>query len=338
MINEGNNFKHRIKIDNSVIDNMLKNRMKRSLFIYIYLLSRAKGQPVVSIDFAEIAGYLELKTQTNNIKTIKQAVNHLIEEGLVDIHADLYRETKLSNVDDIKTNTNIYITVEETRSEEFYTLIEMDIINKVYYQKSDESKEDMIALLALLCRQIERREEVLEVAWFSQDKIVAEIGIQTNRYKPLIEEMKMLKIIYFDKAKIGKKEHYIYGMFDNAKQVKQAIEIAEKNRKLDVRVKMKENAVRTIIDADVDKDTGEIIYLPQTHRLHNLMINIGFELNEYTSATLNELAERRSEDEIVELIERLAGKRIEGTDVYSNIIPLNNPTGYIVNGLRQAIS
>lgn len=326
---------YRVKIDNEVIDTLLEERMKRALFIYIFLLKNGKGHATTTLNFAMIARRLKISTATNNIKTIKRAFNYLINNDLIEVYEDIEVSSKLDNVDNIKTNTLIDVRAHESESEAFFTLIEFEAIDKVYYQGSDESREDMISLLALLCRQIERREDVLEVAWFSYNKTVSLMGIDTNRYRPLIDEMKSLKVIYFDRAEIGSKSHFIYGMHENSEQVKQAVKTAEQNRRLDVRVKLNTNKVNAVVDIEIDEETGEIHYLPQTHQLHKILEDVNFEINEFTTSLLNDLAETKTEDEIVKTIEMLAGAKIEGTDKYTNIIPLHNPTGYLVNGLKR---
>lgn len=332
-------FIFRLKIDNKVIDEMLEGRQKRALFTYIYILRELKSKEMLTVNLGILAEYLNVSTLSKNMKTIKSAVNYLIEEELVEVYSDRFGKEKLDDVDDVKTNTLIHIRTEETSSEAFFTLIDVEDIDKLYYQESEEKIEDMVVMLALLSRQIERRDEVLQIAWFSQDRLVSLLKISTNRYKPLIEEMKRLEVIYFDKAQIGKKSHYVYSMYENSEDVSQAIEVAERNRKLDVRVKLKTSDVdeANVVELAVDEDTGGIEWVATTYEIQQLLNEVKYELNKNSAQMLNRFAQVKTKEVLVKTIKAIAGDKIDGTGTYSNVISLHNPTGYFMNHFKEQL-
>lgn len=332
-------FTHRIKLDNKIIDDMLKIKQKRALFIYIYLLRNLKSKSITTISLAELATYLNLPAVSKNIKTIKLALNHLVEKGLIGVYEDRFKEQNITDMADIKTNILIHAVAQESSSEAFYTLVDVDVIDKILYKKSDETIEDMMALVVLLCRQIERRDEVLQVAWYSSDKLTDMLGIKNKRFKPLIDEMKGMKVIYFDKAIIGKKEHYIYSMFENADQVAQAKKIAEANRRLDVRVKLDGHVDLTdVVEKNVEEETGEIIWLPTSYEVEKLLRDINYELNDYSAPLLNRVAKEYSQETLCKIIRTIIGEKIEGTNQYINIATKDNTTGFVVSGLQKSLS
>lgn len=333
-----------VKLDNKIVDNLLAVKKKRALFIYIYLLRNSKNRVVSHCNLSELTSFLNLPSTSRNVKTAKISIDTLISEGLVEVYTERFRNNKLTSIDiaDIKGNTPLYIVAKESDSESFFTLIDADYIDKIFYQESEESPEDMMAILSLLCRQIERREEVLQVAWYSVTNLTSTLGISPNRYIDLITEMKKLEVIFYDKAVIkfkkGKKEHYIYSMFDDSSHVEQAVSIAESNGVLDARVKIQalNGDMDYVVEMLADEDTGQIEWLATTRQFQQLLDDVGYELNDSSAPLLNEFATKYSPEELIKTINIIAGDKIGGQ--YTNLISIDNVTGFYSSRFKKGIT
>jgi len=336
-----NVFKHNIKLDNHVITKLLEQNDKRALFIYTFALRWNIERLCVPTQISFILDLLGKKPVATNIKSVKNSLKVLEGMNLIKVYSDITLKRK-AEIDSLNKNDYIFIVAKESSSEENYTLIKVDYIDKAMINESELEKEDMVAIVLLLSRNIERKDEVLQVTWHSTEKLAKELKIRKARLFELIDGLKELKVIYFEKLTFEfgegkKKEHLIYSMFDDSEQVKIAMKTAKANGKLDVRAKghsvSNNNDCENNILVPVDVD-GELVYDIQSMRDEDIMKAInevwfgedfigytGIELNSRSARVINEVHNRYGK-EILRLALESVG--FEGAD---------NPTGYLIKML-----
>lgn len=340
-----NIYKFLIKLDNEIVDKLLSDHKKRALFIYVYLLRWSKNRLLSYITLGDVARLINLPTSTKNLSSIREAVTQLQQMNLINVYTDRYL-IQLADVSDstiIKVNTTLFFEAFEPDSKSFFTLIDTDYIDGLLYQKSEQSLEDMIAILTLLCRQIERKPDVLQIAWYSCNNMSAQLRISPNRYLKLIAEMRTLEIIYYEKAILyhenSKKEHYIYSLYEDRQHVVQAIDTVKKNGSLDIRAKLNTSAIseEDVIEKVVDEESGQIFLAPANGPMYLLLNEIDFEINDASAKILNSFSNKYSPKVCLNTIKTLLGEKIPGTNAYVNLLGVENPTGFIIHKLKKSL-
>lgn len=231
-----------IKIGNDIVGQLLKEKNRKSLAIYIYLLKKSKYHAAVSFTFNEFADVCNIQAASVNLKNMNTALQLLIDKELIEVYEDV-RLRVPCDISNIVKNKTMYIVVSESEYESSFTLIRFNDIEKLLYADTDESFVDMLSILALICRNIERKEHVLPITWWSINKMADELHMKDERLMDRIEEMMNLEVIYYKLLKIdlheGKfnKYHYIYSLFEDADLVEQAISNAKINQRLDRKIK-----------------------------------------------------------------------------------------------------
>jgi hypothetical protein len=279
-----NVFEHNIKLDNHVITKLLEQNDKRALFIYTFALRWNIERLCVPTQISFILKLLGKQPVATNIKSVRNSLKALVGMKLIKVYSDINLKMK-AEIDSLNKNDYIFIVAKESQSEENYTLVKVDYIDKAMINESELEKEDMVAIVLLLSRNIERKDEVLQVTWHSTDKLSKELKIRKARLFQLINGLKELEVIYFEKLTFEfgegmKKEHLIYSMFDDSEQVKMAIKTAKANGKLDARTKgaIKQNEHDIIVPL-YDDETDEMFYAHQFAKdadVYNLLIHVYF--------------------------------------------------------------
>lgn len=324
------NFEHNIKLDNQVITKLLEQNDKRALFIYSYLLRCNSERVCVPFLIALILKFLNKKAVASNINSVKSSLKALVGMKLIKVYEDITLKNE-ADIDSLNKNSLIFIFAKESLAENNYTLIKSEYVDMAMINESELEKEDMMAIVLLLSRNIERKDGVLQVCWHSTDKLASELKIRKARLFDLIEGLKGLKVIYFEKLSFNldngmKKEHNIYSMFEDKEQVGMAIEIATRNGVLDGRAKglkqvgKDEAAVEAII-AYVDED-GVVEYAVDM-AVNNRLEMIGVELNTNSVKKINEV---QKEYGFIALLDAL-------NDIYYTAQAVDNPTGYVMKML-----
>ncbi|KEZ47162.1 hypothetical protein [Metabacillus indicus] len=336
-----NVFEHNIKLDNHVITKLLEQKDKRALFIYTFTLRWNIERLCVPTQISFILDLLGKQQVSANIKSVRNSLKVLVGMNLVKVYLDVTLKRK-AEIDNLNKNDQIFIVAKESPSEENYTLVKADYVDKSMINESELEKEDMVAIVLLLSRNIERKDEVLQVTWHSTEKLAKELKIRKARLFELIDGLKELEVIYFEKLTFEfgegkKKEHLIYSMFDNSEHVNLAMITAKANGKLDARVKSRNLSVNNesdnniLVPVDVD---GELEYDIQSMRDEAIMKAInevwlgddflgytGIELNRRSARVINEVHNRYGKEILRLALERVG---LEGAD---------NPTGYLIKML-----
>lgn len=336
-----NVFEHNIKLDNHVITKLLEQNDKRALFIYTYALRWNIERLCIPTQISLILDLLNKGAAASNIKTVRNSLKLLVGMTLIKVYSDITLK-KTADIDLLKKNDQIFIVADESQSEENYTLVKADYIDKAMINESKLEKEDMIAIVLLLSRNIERREEVLQVTWHSTEKLAKELKIRKARLFELIDGLKELEVIYFEKLTFDfgegkKKEHLIYSMFDDFEQVKMAMKTAKAIGKLDVRAK---GAIKfdesDIIVPQYDDKTNEMFYAHQFAKdedVYNCLINVYFngeimgdtnyELNTRSVGVVNDVYKKFGKDTLIKALDTVGFESMGA----------GNPTGYLISRL-----
>ncbi|TQR47865.1 hypothetical protein [Bacillus cereus] len=323
-------FEHNIKLDNHVITKLLEQNDKRALFIYTYVLRWNIERLCVPTPISFILELLGKKPVATNIKSVRNSLKVLIEMKLIKVYSEITLKNE-ADIDSLNKNDFMYIVAEESLSEDNYTLLKAEYVDMTMINESELEREDMMAIVLLLSRNIERRDEVLQVCWHSTDKLTKELKIRKARLFELIDGLKKLEIIYFEKLTFEfgeekKKEHYIYSMYEDKEQVGTAIQTATRNGILDGRAKglaqVNENeASDEVIIAYVDED-GIVDYAVDI-AVNNRLERIGAELNANSVKKINEV---RKEFGFLALLDALDA-------IYYTVGTIDNPTGYMIKML-----
>lgn len=339
-----NVFEHNIKLDNHVITKLLEQNDKRALFIYSFALRWSIERLFLPTQISYILNLLGKQPVATNIKSVRNSLKVLVGMKLIEVYSDITLKTlmKEDEMESLNKNDYIFIVAKESLSEENYTLVKVGYIDKAMINESKLETEDMVAITLLLSRNIERKDEVLQVTWHSTEKLAKELKIRKARLFEMIDCLKELEVIYFEKLifEFGegkKKEHLIYSMFDDSEQVKMAMKTAKANGKLDARVKChnlsKNESVKSIlIPVDVD---GVLEYDIQSMRDEDIMKAInevwfGEDFIGYTGIELNSRSAR-----VINEVYYLYGKEILRLALESiGFAGADNPTGYLINMLQ----
>lgn len=336
-----NVFEHNIKLDNHVITKLLEQNDKRALFIYTFALRWNIERLCVPTQISFILELLGKQPVATNIKTVRNSLKALVGTKLIKVYSDITLKRE-AEIDSLNKNDYIFIVAKESPSEENYTLVKVDYIDKAMINESILEKEDMVAIVLLLSRNIERKDDVLQVTWHSTDRLARELKIRKARLFELINGLKELEVIYFEKLTFEfgedkKKEHLIYSMFDDSEQVKMAMMTAKANGRLDARAKgATKHDESDIIVQEYDDETNEMFYAHRFAKdvdVYNRLINVYFngEILGYTNFELN----ARSVD-VVNNVYKEFGKEIlvQALDaVGSESMGASNPTGYLISRL-----
>jgi len=336
-----NVFEHNIKLDNHIITKLLEQNDKRALFIYTYALRWNIERKCVPTSISFILNLLGKQPVASNIKTVKNSLKTLVGMKLIKVYSEITLRNE-ADIDSLSKNDYMYIVAEESLSEENYTLVKVDYIDKAMINESELEKEDMVAIVVLLSRNIERKDEVLQVTWHSTERLAKELKIRKARLFELINGLKEMKVIYFDKLTFEfgegkKKEHLIYSMFDDYEQVKLALETAKRNGRLDARVKVTiKHDESDIIVQEYDEETNEMFYAHRFSKdedVYNRLIHVYFqneiigdtnyELNARSVAVVNNLHKQFGKDILIHALGNI-GLELTGKD---------NPTGYLIKML-----
>lgn len=339
-------FEHNIKLDNYVITELLEQNEKRALFIYSFALRWNIERPCVPIQISFILDLLGKQAVASNIKSVRNSLKVLEGMKLVEVYSDITLKKK-GEIDSLNKNNYIFIVAKESLSEENYTLVKVNYIDKAMINELPLEKEDMVAVVLLLSRNIERKDNVLQVTWHSTEKLAKELKIRKARLFELINGLKQIEVIYFEKLtfKFGedkKKEHLIYSMFDNFKQVKAAIETAKAVGKLDIRAK---GAIKhdesDIIIQEYDDEIDEVFYAHQFaededvyNRLiyvyfdNEILTDTNYELNSRSIGVVNDVYKRIGKDRLIKALDAVGLESVK----------VSNPTGYLISRLPSVAS
>jgi hypothetical protein len=336
-----NTFEHNIKLDNHVITKLLDQNEKRALFIYTFSLRWNIERLCVPTQISFILELLGKQPVASNIKSVRSSLKALVGMKIIKVYADITLRRE-AEIDSLNKNDYMYIVAKESPSEENYTLVKADYIDNAMIDESKLEKEDMVAIVLLLSRNIERKDEVLQVTWHSTDKLVKELKIRKARLFELIDGLKALEVIYFEKLTLEfgegkKKEHLIYSMFGDSEQVKMAMKTAKTNGVLDRRAKGTVYQEETnVLVQQYDDITNEMFYAHQFRKdedIYNRLIHVYFnneiigdtnyELNARSVAVVNNLHKQFGKDILIYALENV-GLELIGKD---------NPTGYMIKML-----
>lgn len=336
-------FEHNIKLDNHIITKLLEQNDKRALFIYTFALRWNIERLFVPTQISFILQLLGKQPVAANIKSVKNSLKVLEGMNLIKVYSDITLKRK-AEIDSLNKNDYIFIAAKESLSEENYTLVKVDYIDRAMINESELEKEDMVAIVLLLSRNIERKDEVLQVTWHSTEKLAKELKIRKARLFDLIDALKVLEAIYFEKLTLEfdegkKKEHLIYSMFDDFEQVEMAIITAKANGKLDARAKgiNKHDEYDIIVPLHDDESDeifyahkfakDEIVYNRLIHLYFNgeILGNTNYELNTRSVGVVNKVYKEFGRDILVKALDVIGFK---ASDAY-------NPTGYLISRLPQ---
>ena len=235
-----------IKIGNEIIGQFLKGKNRKSLAIYIYLLKKSKYHASVSFSFNEFADICNIKAASVNLKNMNTALQLLIDKELIEVYEDV-RLRIPCDISNIIKNKTMHIVVPESESESSFTLIRFNDIEKLLYADTDESFVDMLTILALICRNIERKDHVLPITWWSVNKMADELHMKDERLMDMIKEMMNLRVVYYKLLTLElhnnkfQKFHYVYSLFEDSDFVEQFISSAKLNGRLDKKIKFDYN-------------------------------------------------------------------------------------------------
>ncbi|PFP06539.1 hypothetical protein [Bacillus thuringiensis] len=323
-------FEHNIKLDNHIITKLLEQNDKRALFIYTYVLRWNIERLCVPTPIAFILELLGKKPVATNIKSVRNSLKVLIEMKLIKVYSEITLKNEV-DIDSLNKNDFMYIVAEESLSEENYTLLKAEYVDMTMINELKLEKEDMMATVLLLSRNIERRDEVLQVCWHSTDKLTKELKIRKARVFELIDGLKKLEVIYYEKLSFDlsngkKREHYVYSMFEDKEQVGAAIQTATRNGVLDGRAKGIEPAdedmvSNEVIISHVDED-GLVDYAVDME-VNNKLELMGIVLNTNSVRRINEVKEQYGYRILLEAL----------TDISYSIQGIDNPTGYMMKML-----
>jgi hypothetical protein len=325
------NFEHNIKLDNHVITKLLEQNDKRALFIYAYALRWNIERVCVPSSISLILKLLNKKAVASNINSVKSSLKTLVGMKLIKVYEDITLKNE-ANIDLLNKNCDIFIYAKESLSEDNYTLLKSEYVDRVMINESELEKEDMMAIVLLLSRNIERRDKVLQVCWYSTDKLAKELKIRKARLLELIEGLKELKVIHFEKLSFDlgngkKKEHYMYSMYENKEQVGMAIETATRNGVLDGRAKglqqvdedeaVYDEAIITYVDEDGVVDYAVDIVL------YNKLNLIGVDLNTNSVKRINEVHNQFGLRVLLDVLDAIS----------HSVQSADNPTAYMMKML-----
>lgn len=323
-------FEHNIKLDNHVITKLLEQNDKRALFIYTYALRWNIERLCVPTPISFILELLGKKPVATNIKSVRNSLKILVEMKLIKVYSEITLKNE-ADIDSLNKNDFMYIVAEESSSEDNYTLLKAEYIDMTMINESELEREDMMAIVLLLSRNIERRDEVLQICWHSTDKLTKELKIRKARLFELIDGLKKLEIIYFEKlsfefGKEKKKEHYIYSMFEDKEQVGVAIQTATRNGVLDGRAKGIKPADEDMVSNEViisyvDED-GAVNYAVD-QAVNSRLESIGVELNANSVKRINDIKEQYGLRILLDIL----------NDISYIVGGIDNPTGYVMKML-----
>ncbi|MED1085496.1 hypothetical protein [Bacillus mycoides] len=323
-------FEHNIKLDNHVITKLLEQNDKRALFIYTYALRWNIERLCVPTPISFILELLGKKPVATNIKSVRNSLKILVEMKLIKVYSEITLKNE-ADIDSLNKNDFMYLVAEESSSEDNYTLLKAEYIDMTMINESELEREDMMAIVLLLSRNIERRDEVLQICWHSTDKLTKELKIRKARLFELIDGLKKLEIIYFEKlsfefGKEKKKEHYIYSMFEDKEQVGVAIQTATRNGVLDGRAKGIKPADEGMVSNEViisyvDED-GAVNYAVD-QAVNSRLESIGVELNANSVKRINDIKEQYGLRILLDILK----------DISYIVGGIDNPTGYVMKML-----
>ncbi|PEJ06804.1 hypothetical protein CN684_17730 [Bacillus wiedmannii] len=323
-------FEHNIKLDNHVITKLLEQNDKRALFIYTYALRWNIERLCVPTPISFILELLGKKPVATNIKSVRNSLKILVEMKLIKVYSEITLKNE-ADIDFLNKNDFMYIVAEESVSEDNYTLLKAEYVDMTMINESELEREDMMAIVLLLSRNIERKDEVLQVTWHSTDKLTKELKIRKARLFQLINGLKELEVIYYEKLSFDlsngkKREHYIYSMFEDKEQVGVAIQTATRNGVLDGRAKGikpadEDMASNEVVISHVDED-GLVDYAVDMV-VNNKLELMGIVLNTNSVKRINEVQEQYGYRILLEAL----------TDISYSIQGIDNPTGYMMKML-----
>lgn len=314
-----------IKIGNEIVGQLLEEKNRKSLAIYIYLLMKSKYHAAVSFTFNEFADICKIQSVSVNLKNMNTALQLLIDKELIEVYEDV-RLRVPCDISNIVKNKTMFIVVSESEYESSFTLIRFNDIEKLLYADTDESFVDMLSILALICRNIERKEHVLPITWWSINKMADELRMNDERLMDRIEEMMNLEVIYYKLLNIdlheGKfnKYHYIYSLFEDADFVEQAISQALMNGCLDKKIKY---------DYDYKGKNATVITF-ELETINKQLDNIGYDRvnNSYSVSVLKDVVDKYSEKHL-----QYALGPIQVSLNYSKDI--RDPTAFTIKQLKK---
>lgn len=315
---EHEKFVYSVKIDNDVIANLLDSEDKRALVLYVYCLRMGIVTPCISAKVNDMLEFFELEYQTNNTKSLKKALDVLINSKLVDVYDDL-EMTEVANIDKLGKNRTLYIKAYESKASDYFTLIQTDELDKIIFNKY-KNKEDMIAILALICQTTERKISVRPVTWFSMDNLIKKLHIAKDSFIKITGVMKVGEIIYFNKVRLrdkeGKfKEHNIYSLYKDSKSVEETIELAARSGSLNRSIK------------NINEVVSENDSFLNNQNIKKLLDSLSYEINTNSERMLSDYADKHSEDSLVELLKYAI--------ILNATSPKENPTGFVIGLLKQ---
>ncbi|MEW9576544.1 hypothetical protein U9K47_14345 [Bacillus toyonensis] len=300
------------------------------MFIYTYALRWNIERLCVPTPISFILELLGKKPVATNIKSVRNSLKILVEMKLIKVYSEITLKNE-ADIDSLNKNDFMYIVAEESSSEDNYTLLKYEYIDMTMINESELEREDMMAIVLLLSRNIERRDEVLQICWHSTDKLTKELKIRKARLFELIDGLKKLEIIYFEKlsfefGKEKKKEHYIYSMFEDKEQVGVAIQTATRNGVLDGRAKGIKPADEDMVSNEViisyvDED-GAVNYAVD-QAVNSRLESIGVELNANSVKRINDIKEQYGLRILLDIL----------NDISYIVGGIDNPTGYVMKML-----
>ena len=265
-----------LKIDNSVILQLYESlNHKRALLIYAYILHIGKNSRAIATSPSVLIELFNLKVGTRSKGSIKDALNILLELGLISIHSD---KRLLSDYDLDKCIKEpkgvLWVSVTESTADNFYTLIPVSTIEDVIFSNVPEKPEDMFAVLSYICSKTERRENVSPVMWVGMNNMAKDIHMSESKMKMVLASRMELDVAYFKRADLSAgRKNYIYGLYRDKDFVDDAVLIAQSNNNVDKRIKSIEvsGGVIEVIDGEYAID----MHLSKFFDRHEIECNEG---------------------------------------------------------------
>lgn len=331
-------FQHKIKLENEVITELLKQNQKRGLYLYLYSLRAANERKFAWINLKELMNLLGLKSIASNKKTLIESFKHLDSMNLVSAYSS-YQCEQAVEWDNLNINEMFYLKVATVTAEEHYTLINDEVIDSIIYNANLSNNEDALAIVILISRMIERKVGKYQVCFPRLDLMISELRIAKSRCIDLLKELVSENIIGCEKVKLksergSEKEHNIYAMSEDIEDLNAFVKIVVKENRLgkDLKTSAEKSLLKNerLVDGELQHiwsiGNGEYDYSLEANNIIKRLLknNVQFEEidNERFYSCLNKWCQLYDFKTLSHYItDTLSGKQ------------LSNPVGYLIKML-----
>lgn len=231
-----------LKIDNHEIDSFLKDEKKDELFLYAYLLRSNARQPYAITNIPTLILVMGKKDNKDAVKRMRESLKYLINRGYITAYSDHHKET-LADVDTVKKSDILFIEVLESESEERYTLVLEEYIDRLAMGNNYVTKKiDLLGYLLLIGRKTERKGDLLQVCYPSLTNLYQNLRVNRTKMNDIIKEMKEKEFVFYDTVKFtfgdSIESRNIYSMWHDKEDVPIAMENIKHLKKFTEEVKV----------------------------------------------------------------------------------------------------